>query len=76
MDGETLNDLVRFIRIPAAALAITVNILIVIVIFRYSAMRSNASNLLIAQLAFADVLMGKMEEFQLTHLKMQIDDIF
>uniref|UniRef100_A0A9J2Q919 G-protein coupled receptors family 1 profile domain-containing protein n=1 Tax=Ascaris lumbricoides TaxID=6252 RepID=A0A9J2Q919_ASCLU len=58
MDGETLNDLVRFIRIPAAALAITVNILIVIVIFRYSAMRSNASNLLIAQLAFADVLMG------------------
>lgn len=60
MSDKITQIFIRFARMPIAALSILSNFPILIVIFRYSAMRNNTSNMLLAQLAFADLFIGKV----------------
>uniref|UniRef100_A0A0M3HRR1 G_PROTEIN_RECEP_F1_2 domain-containing protein n=1 Tax=Ascaris lumbricoides TaxID=6252 RepID=A0A0M3HRR1_ASCLU len=53
-----LSTLIRVLRVPLAVLSVVQNLLIVIVVLRYRTLKKNASNLLIAQLGFADFIFG------------------
>lgn len=59
MSDQITITVIRFARIPIAALSILSNLPILNAIFRYRTMRNNTSNMLIAQLAFADLFIGK-----------------
>lgn len=61
-----LSTLIRVLRVPLAVLSVVQNLLIVIVVLRYRTLKKNASNLLIAQLGFADFIFGMFGNFLLT----------
>ncbi|KHN80768.1 Beta-2 adrenergic receptor [Toxocara canis] len=55
---DAVSTLIRVVRVPLAVLSVIQNLLIVIVVLRYPTLKKNVSNLLIAQLGFADFIFG------------------
>ncbi|KHN80809.1 hypothetical protein Tcan_09879 [Toxocara canis] len=55
---KILGELVRYFRIPLIVTSIIGNIAVIVVLLRYKVLRRNSSNMLIAQLGFADFVLG------------------
>ncbi|VDM37062.1 unnamed protein product [Toxocara canis] len=53
-----LSELIRYLRIPLIVASIFGNLGVIIVLLRYKILRKNSSNMLIAQLGFADFVLG------------------
>ncbi|VDK59649.1 unnamed protein product [Anisakis simplex] len=55
---EALSTVIRVVRVPLAILSVVQNLIIIVVVLTHQTLKKNASNLLIAQLGFADFISG------------------